>query len=438
MDLSVWISISIICLILLLFTAMQSGIFRLAKSLGRTDFSHLLQRMRIGSLLMSLTPRLRSEGVWKKYLRTLVTCSRITLVAFVFLGAYLLTEVNIPSFAEETMPRIWALSLEGFVLLFLGLSIISVFEQLALYFPGQFVAVFQLPFLLTILVLFPIAALFSPFYKLFTSRKHKKETSTSSVSEKLQDLLDDSDLGQLLEPQEKKMMFSFVNFKHRVAREIMVPRVNMFCLPLDTPLEEAAKLFSHEGYSRIPVYRETIDDIAGVILYKDVLAAFLEKSKSKPFTQLESLVKPILYTPENKKISLLLQEFRQKQLHLAIVVDEYGGTEGIITIEDILEELVGEIEDEHDLQIEELFFKLPSGEAIIDAKMSIIDIEKKLSITIPPSAEYETIGGYVFWKAGLIPSKGWRLHEEHYDLEVLSSNERSIEKIKLTPRALSH
>lgn len=432
-----WISISIICLILLIFAAMLSGLFRLAKALGRTDYSHLLGALRIGTLIMALTPRLRSEGVWKKYLRTLLTCSRMILFAFVFLGAYLLTEIQIPSVTDLklSMPMVWTLVIEGFLLLCITMSTIALFEQLATHYPRQFLSIAQLPFLCSILILFPIASLFTPFYNLFATKKLRKETSSSSVSEKLQDLLDDSDLGQLLDPQEKKMMFSFVNFKHRVAREIMVPRINMFCLAIDTPLEEAAKLFSLEGYSRIPVYRETIDEIAGVILYKDVLSAFTEKTKSR---SLEALVKPILYTPENKKISLLLQEFRQKQLHLAIVVDEYGGTEGIITIEDILEELVGEIEDEHDLQIEELFFKLPSGEAIIDAKMSIIDIEKKLSITIPPSAEYETIGGYVFWKAGLIPSKGWRLHEDNYDLEVLSSNERSIEKIKLTPRVLPH
>ena len=156
------------------------------------------------------------------------------------------------------------------------------------------------------------------------------------------------------------------------------------------------------------------------------------KSSLPSTPPLEQLIKPILYTPETKKISRLLQEFRQKQIHLAIVVDEYGGTEGIITIEDILEEIVGEIADEHDiLEEEKLYFPFPGGGWIVDGKMNVLDIEKELGIQIPPSPEYDTIGGYVFHRAGTIPSKGWKIHQDLFDLEVLSSNERAIEKVIL-------
>jgi putative hemolysin len=148
---------------------------------------------------------------------------------------------------------------------------------------------------------------------------------------------------------------------------------------------------------------------------------------------IESLIKPVVFTPETKKISVLLQEFRNKKNHLAIVVDEYGGTEGIVTIEDILEELVGEIEDEYDIQQADLISSLASGGWIIDAKMGIIDIEEEIGIQIPPGPEYDTIGGYVFHKAGSIPTKGWKVHLDEFDLEVLSSDERSINKIKITP-----
>jgi CBS domain containing-hemolysin-like protein len=150
---------------------------------------------------------------------------------------------------------------------------------------------------------------------------------------------------------------------------------------------------------------------------------------------LESLAKPVLYAPENKKIALLLQEFRNKQIHMAIIVDEYGGTEGIVTIEDILEELVGEIEDESDIGANQQFWALPSGGWVVDAQMSIFDIEERLGIQIPHGLEYETIGGYVFHCAGTIPTKGWRLLHDQFELEVLSSNERSIKKIKIIPRS---
>jgi len=129
-----------------------------------------------------------------------------------------------------------------------------------------------------------------------------------------------------------------------------------------------------------------------------------------------------------------LQEFRNKQIHLAIVVDEYGGTEGIVTIEDILEELVGEIADEHDvLEEEQLYSPAADGGYIVDAKMTILDIEKVLGITIPTSPEYDTIGGYVFHRAGTIPSKGWKIHNDNFDLEVLSSSERVIDQVLITP-----
>jgi CBS domain containing-hemolysin-like protein len=145
----------------------------------------------------------------------------------------------------------------------------------------------------------------------------------------------------------------------------------------------------------------------------------------------------VLYTPETKKISQLLQEFRSKQIHLAIVVDEYGGTEGIVTIEDILEELVGEIADEYDINEEVMYSAMPSGGWIVDAKMSILDIDEELGIKIPHSPEYDTIGGYIFHRAGSIPSKGWKIHQDEFGLEILSSNDRSIGKIKITQNGKS-
>ena len=119
---------------------------------------------------------------------------------------------------------------------------------------------------------------------------------------------------------------------------------------------------------------------------------------------------------------------------MAIVVDEYGGTEGIVTIEDILEELVGEIGDEYDIGKDQPFYALPDGSWVVDAKMNILDIEERLGIRIPPDPEYETIGGYVFFHcAGTIPAKGWRLMHDDFDLEVLGSNERSVKKVKVIP-----
>ncbi len=300
-------------------------------------------------------------------------------------------------------------------------------------------------------LILPASLLMSPFLPLiflfFQCKKllqWNREPPLNKLPFKLQDklfnYLEDSELGRYLDDNEKKLIHTVTSFKDRIVREVMVPRIDVFSISSETSILEAAHHFSLEGYSRIPVYEENVDKIIGVLLYKDVLSFYTKyiENKQPPETlqkTVENFVKPVLYTPETKKIALLLQEFKSKQIHLAIVVDEYGGTEGIVTIEDILEELVGNIEDEYDTQEEKNFIALSSGGWIVDAKMSILDVEENLDIHIPTSGEYDTIGGYIFHRAGSIPSKGWKIHlDDDVKLEVLKSDERSIRKIKITQK----
>ncbi|MBI5273921.1 MAG: HlyC/CorC family transporter [Chlamydiales bacterium] len=267
--------------------------------------------------------------------------------------------------------------------------------------------------------------------------EHEEEPSEEKIKRKLQEFLQEPETEQLLGPSDQKLLLSFASFRDRITKEIMVPRINIFALSSDETIEECIAEFIEEGYSRVPVYQGNIDNITGILLYKDLLK-FLFNHKDDPSKDylkvtIDTLVSPALFAPESKKISQLLQDFKAQQSHLAIIVDEYGGTEGIVTIEDILEELVGEIADEYDLEEQSLFMRLSSGSWIVDAKMSIIDIEKELNISIPEAPEYETIGGYIFHTAGAIPTKGWCMHHEHFDLEVISSTDRSIDKIKISP-----
>ena len=264
-------------------------------------------------------------------------------------------------------------------------------------------------------------------------KKFHFEDESLMDKSKLREMIQESELEKHINTADQKLISSFLSFKERIAKEIMIPRVDLFALEADTPIQEAARLFAKEGYSRIPVYRESLDQIIGVVLYKDLLKCYATPDLDLN-TPLTSIAKPVLYAPENKKVSSLLQEFRSKQIHMAIIVDEYGGTEGIVTIEDILEELVGEIEDEYDIGEDAEFSEIPGGGWVVDAKMSILDIEQQLGIQIPPNHEYETVGGYVFHCAGTIPAKGWRLSHDDFDLEVLSSDERSLKKIKIIPR----
>jgi putative hemolysin len=236
-------------------------------------------------------------------------------------------------------------------------------------------------------------------------------------------------------PHEKDLLVSVLDFQERTAKEIMIPRGDLFMLPSDTSIVEAARKTCDEGYSRIPIFKKTSDNITGIVMYKDILEKYVafEASGGKEYlldAPLESLQKSPFYIPETKKLSILLQDFLRKKVHIAVIVDEYGNTEGIITIEDILEQIVGEIADEFDDE-EKLCIPCPDGSWIVDAKMSILDIEDELGIHIPADSDYDTLAGFLFDRAGTIPEKGFIVHQRDFEIEVLIRDERTVKKVQI-------
>ena len=308
-------------------------------------------------------------------------------------------------------------------------SLAKIFPKKILKLTSFFTSIF-------LYILSPITAFSYKLMKFFVSKKEKKKNNSKHnlfIQEKIMEVMKDVGISSNLNSQDKKIIASFITFREKVAREIMTPRIDVEVLDINSTIKEAVDLCFTENFSRIPVYTETQENIIGILLFKDIFKLFIQNDESVLSKTIKSIVKPAIYAPENKKISLLFQEFRSKQNHLAIIVNEYGTMEGIVSIEDILEELVGEIEDEYDIDEGRQFWKLPDKSIVIDAKMSIIDIESQINIHIPHSVEYETLGGYIFHEAGTIPKKGWKLHHENFDLEVLISNERCIEKVKIIP-----
>lgn len=285
---------------------------------------------------------------------------------------------------------------------------------------------------------FPLAYIFLKILQSFSRDLFfdSMQEPSAQTKQEIIELIHEAEVSPTLDIHDKKIIESVLTFKERSAREVMVPRVDIFSLSANTSIRDAARLLQSEGYSRTPVYRNTVDNIVGVLMFKDILLKYMEfEEKGDPKileAPIETIQKNILYTPETKKISSLLQEFRKKQVHFAVVVDEYGGTEGIVTIEDILEEIVGEISDEYD-QNEESFKYMPDGSWIVDAKMNILDAEEQLGIQIPQEEEYDTIGGYVFHVAGAIPSPGFIIHHNDFELEILESSDRSVEKVRIKP-----
>lgn len=387
-----------------------------------------------------------------------LSCAEIENILFKFPAQSIFTKKN-RDFISFALPFLKYLFLIGYATLafsflsfidlhfsliffaLLGIFIITdlLAQGISLIRPKRFFKI-TIPIVSILLYLtWPLTRFFYLLLKKNFPPKEMKEITSLRMRDKILEMLQDPEFAPYLDIHDQKLILSFVSFKERIAREVMVPRIDMFSLPAETPIRETAKSFLTERYSRIPVYEESVDNIIGVLYYKDVLNLYAKSiDEKKPVPELDQpiqkLVKPVVYTPETKKISHLLQEFRVKQIHMAIVVDEYGGTEGIVTIEDILEELVGEIADEYDREEEALYTMLPTGGWIIDAKMSIVDIEEELGINIPQSPEYDTLGGYIFHKAGAIPTKGWRLHQDDFDIEILSSDERSIDKVRITKR----
>jgi len=290
---------------------------------------------------------------------------------------------------------------------------------------------------LFILLFFPFS-LFLYWLQSLLTRKGTIESAAHTIKRRLVEFVHETRDESALNPFERKLLLSLSSFRERIAREIMVPRIEVVSIDKEAPLTEALDMFAEEEYSRIPVFENSVDHIVGVLLYKDLLAYCHKHTQNEVAppdkTKVAELIKPVIFSPETKKIGALLQDLRLHQSHLAIVVDEYGGTEGVVTIEDILEELVGEIADESDDASDELLFTpADSGGWIVDARMPIVDIEKHLKIFIPQSPEYDTLGGFVFHQAGSIPQKGWKMHHDHFDLEVLDSTGRAVKKIQNTP-----
>jgi CBS domain containing-hemolysin-like protein len=382
------------------------------------------------------------KQVWQSILFMLHISKFVYYLIFGFVSFYFLFyyETTNPSRFSFYTSSILEISLIVGISLLLEFALSFLIEKA----PEMAVRLLSLPACLLMIPYLPLMFLY------FEGKKFlQKEKKTSPhklpfrVKEKLVEYLEESELDQYLDKNEKKLIHTVISFKDRIVREVMVPRIDIFSISSETTILEAGRYFSLEGYSRIPVYKENVDKMIGVLLYKDIFSLYTKHIEGKaPADALdktvEHFVKPVLYTPETKKIAGLLQEFRSKQIHLAIVVDEYGGTEGIVTIEDVLEELVGNIEDEYDTQEEKSFFALPSGGWIIDAKMTILDLEEQLSISIPTHAEYDTIGGYIFHRAGSIPSKGWKIHLDEVDLEVIKSDERSVQKVKITQKIVKN
>lgn len=224
----------------------------------------------------------------------------------------------------------------------------------------------------------------------------------------LRDLVDQAHESGLVEESEHEMIHSVFELGDTIVRELMIPRTEMVWIEGDKNLRQALSLFLRSGYSRIPVIGEDIDSVIGIAYIKDVVRRVHDHPKSESSETIAEHLREATFVPESKNAAELLRDMQRDQIHLAIVIDEYGGTAGIITIEDILEEIVGEIADEYDDSGEE-FTELSEGIARISSRMHIEDLADQLNIEVEESDDIDTIGGYMAKQLGRVPIPGSRI-----------------------------
>lgn len=246
------------------------------------------------------------------------------------------------------------------------------------------------------------------------------------MEKEIQSIIDAGAEDGLIDPQSGEMIQSILEFRDTVVREVMIPRTEMVAIPSDAPVEEIIDLITRYGHTRIPVYSGSIDNIVGILNVKDLL-----KFWSKPIAKgdILSILRKPYYIPETKNTHLLLHELKQRKHHLAVVIDEYGGTSGLVTLEDLIEEIVGEIHDEHDTQDGDIA-ELPDGYILVDGRTDIEKIEDHFGVTFP-EGKYETLGGMILHAIGKIPVTGETIKIEQFEMIIESADERSIKKVKM-------
>ena len=283
------------------------------------------------------------------------------------------------------------------------------------------------PMLNLLMVLFtPLTWLFSQWKRLLGHFVHSTEEDTITEGELMTMVSEAENDGELTD-RESELIRSAIEFDDVEVEEILTPRVDVVAVEDNTSLDEVAQTFAESGYSRLPVYHDTIDNIIGVVHEKDFYLARLKKE-----TSLEELVEPTLYTTGSTQISQLLRTLREQHHHLAVVVDEYGGTEGIITLEDILEELVGEIWDEHDEATED-FHKQSDGSWIVLGSASVDDLFETLGLPEDEDIDSNTVNGLVQEKTCHLPKVGDRFTLGSYDGVVTRTAKRRVTEVRLTP-----
>jgi len=254
--------------------------------------------------------------------------------------------------------------------------------------------------------------------------REQKETALISEDE-VKYLIREGRKSCVFEPSEEDLIHSVFRFTDTVVKEVMVPRTEIAAVEAGSDLDAILRTMNEKGFSRLPVYAETIDNIIGVVYLKDILALHVE---NRPF-QLDKVIRKPYIVPPNKNVSVLLREMREKRIHLALVGDEYGGTDGLVAMEDLIEEIVGDIRDEKEKELREIE-EIAANRYIVDGRTDIGKVNKRLGVSLPEE-EFETIGGFVLGLFGRLPAEGDQIRYANLMFTVLRLRKNRISRIRV-------
>jgi CBS domain containing-hemolysin-like protein len=255
-----------------------------------------------------------------------------------------------------------------------------------------------------------------------------KITPNEEKEEQFLIAVEQSKIEGVVDEEEMDMIENVLGLDETTAEQIMTPRTDLIALPVESDLQTTVKILSEHGLSRIPIYDGSIDNILGILYVKDLLT---ELGGASSAINLREKMRKAYFVPETKPLRDLLHEFKLQKLHIAVVLDEYGGTAGIVTIEDILEQLVGDIADEYDETEPEEFHKISDTTADMDARMYIDDVNSEMEIDLPEDEDYDTLGGFVFSHLGYIPRAGETFDYDGLRLTIVAAEARSVRRVRI-------
>jgi putative hemolysin len=307
-------------------------------------------------------------------------------------------------------------------------------KTLALSNPERFALTLSIPVDLLARALSPVIAVLTAVTKAIAGVFGASVSNEAQITaEELRLIVERGGEQGILEAEEEQMINSIIELGSRRLHEVMIPRIAIVSLAASASLDDAIDLVVEEGHSRIPVYEESIDEVVGILYAKDLLPIL--KASSGPRPALRSLLRTPVFVPESMTIDDLLHEFQRRKVHIAIVLDEYGGTAGLLTIEDLLEEIVGEIQDEYDTE-EPMIVRLSEDEARVDGRADVDDLAEifDIELSLEDEDEYDTVGGLVYHRIGGVPSPGDVVEVDGLTLTVESIDGRRVGKVLVVRR----